>query len=307
MVLAFLTGMSGVMRVRFHGRGGQGMKTASRILGSAAFHAGREVQDSPVYGAERRGAPMMAFTRIASEPILERGAIETPQLVVVADDTLLDDPAASPLTGCDRSATLLLNSTREVGGHAGRTIRDDLTGLALRTTGNVVSLSTALAAGACRLVGLSLEDTLQGIEDELSESLTPERLEQNRALAREVYRLGESWAVIPWPEAEAEMRSAVEANLVEPALDPPVRSTPNVLAPANTPERHTGNWRQFRPVLAKSDCNRCWICFVWCPEAAITLDDNEYPMVDYDVCKGCLLCAHECPTHAFRIEREVRG
>src|SRR5436309_8292611 len=48
-------------RIRFHGRGGQGMKTASRILGSAAFHAGFIVQDSPVYGAERRGAPMAAF------------------------------------------------------------------------------------------------------------------------------------------------------------------------------------------------------------------------------------------------------
>jgi pyruvate ferredoxin oxidoreductase delta subunit len=43
---------------------------------------------------------------------------------------------------------------------------------------------------------------------------------------------------------------------------------------------------------------------VWCPEAAIGLDDQEYPQVNYDVCKGCLLCAHECPTHAFRIERE---
>jgi Pyruvate/2-oxoacid:ferredoxin oxidoreductase delta subunit len=45
---------------------------------------------------------------------------------------------------------------------------------------------------------------------------------------------------------------------------------------------------------------------VSCPEAAIELDDKEYPVVDLDVCKGCLLCVHECPTHAFRIEREVR-
>ena len=54
-----------MLRIRFHGRGGQGMKTASRILGSAAFQAGYVVQDSPVYGAERRGAPMAAFTRMA--------------------------------------------------------------------------------------------------------------------------------------------------------------------------------------------------------------------------------------------------
>jgi pyruvate ferredoxin oxidoreductase gamma subunit len=73
-----------MLRIRFHGRGGQGMKTASRILGSAAFHAGLVVQDSPVYGAERRGAPMAAFTRIARESIHERGAITRPDLIAHA-------------------------------------------------------------------------------------------------------------------------------------------------------------------------------------------------------------------------------
>lgn len=67
-----------MLRIRFHGRGGQGMKTASRIVGSAAFHAGLVVQDSPVYGAERRGAPMSAMTRTAHEPIRERGMIVRP-------------------------------------------------------------------------------------------------------------------------------------------------------------------------------------------------------------------------------------
>jgi pyruvate ferredoxin oxidoreductase gamma subunit len=88
------------------------MKTASRILGSAAFHAGLVVQDSPVYGAERRGAPMAAFTRIAREAILEWGAITRPALVLVADDSLLADPAAQPLAGCDAASTVLVNSTK---------------------------------------------------------------------------------------------------------------------------------------------------------------------------------------------------
>src|SRR5262249_53027607 len=99
-----------MLRIRFHGRGGQGMKTASRVRGSAAFHAGLVVQDSSVYGAERRGAPMAAFTRIARTPIHERGAIARPDLVVVADDSLLADPAAQPLAGCDAARTVLINS-----------------------------------------------------------------------------------------------------------------------------------------------------------------------------------------------------
>ena len=56
-------------RIRFHGRGGQGMKTASRILGTAFFIQGYEVQDAPRYGAERRGAPIFAYVRAAWQPI----------------------------------------------------------------------------------------------------------------------------------------------------------------------------------------------------------------------------------------------
>ncbi|ODS30552.1 MAG: 2-ketoisovalerate ferredoxin reductase subunit gamma/delta [Candidatus Scalindua rubra] len=65
-----------IKRIRFHGRGGQGMKTASRIVSTASFLEGFFVQDCPVYGAERRGAPIMAFTRLSKEPILERGIIK---------------------------------------------------------------------------------------------------------------------------------------------------------------------------------------------------------------------------------------
>ena len=88
-----------MIRVRFHGRGGHGVKTASRILGTAAFRAGYQAQDSPIYGAERRGAPVAAFTRISDEPILERGIIESPEIIVVADETLIHDPAAAVFAG----------------------------------------------------------------------------------------------------------------------------------------------------------------------------------------------------------------
>ena len=61
------------------------MKTASRILGSAFFHAGYEVQDAPHYGAERRGAPVSAYVRADRRPINERGIVRRPDLVVVAE------------------------------------------------------------------------------------------------------------------------------------------------------------------------------------------------------------------------------
>ena len=97
--------------IRFHGRGGQGAKTASRILGTAAFLEGFVAQDSPVYGPERRGAPVSAYTRIAKEPIRERGVIVRPDLVVVADPSLIADTAARVLEGIDE----LIRISREAG------------------------------------------------------------------------------------------------------------------------------------------------------------------------------------------------
>ena len=101
-------------RIRFHGRGGQGMKTASRILGRAFFLAGYEVQDAPRYGAERRGAPIFAYVRAARSPINERGIIQHPDLVVVADDSLIGLPAAGVLAGVtDRAIFLFYSDTDE--------------------------------------------------------------------------------------------------------------------------------------------------------------------------------------------------
>ena len=97
-------------RIRFHGRGGQGVKTASRILGTAFFRQGYEVQDAPRYGAERRGAPIFAYVRAAKRRIDERGIIRRPDLVVVADDSLVAVPAAGVLAGIAPDTLLLINS-----------------------------------------------------------------------------------------------------------------------------------------------------------------------------------------------------
>jgi pyruvate ferredoxin oxidoreductase gamma subunit len=72
--------------------------------------AGFEVQDAPLYGAERRGAPIFAYVRAARYPIQERGIIRRPDLVVVADDTLLAVPAAGVMTGVDEHTVVLIQS-----------------------------------------------------------------------------------------------------------------------------------------------------------------------------------------------------
>lgn len=62
----------------------------------------------------------------------------------------------------------------------------------------------------------------------------------------------------------------------------------------------TGTWRTFRPVLDRERCNKCLFCWIYCPEACITKDLE----IDYDYCKGCGVCAEECPTKAMIMVKE---
>jgi pyruvate ferredoxin oxidoreductase gamma subunit len=294
-----------MLRIRFHGRGGQGMKTASRIVGTAAFHEGHYAQDAPIYGAERRGAPMAAFTKIDDQPILERGLIASPDIVVVADETLLADPQVQPLQRLTAHGTILLNSgsapedLAESYAISARIAVLDGTQLVLTHLGSVAGLSVALGAATCRLAGLGLASTEHAVREELQGLLITSLVEKNLILARLGYE-----QVMIMPEREllgsaTPVSSSLPPQIVAPTYRGALRGTPSIVASANTPLRKTGNWRVWRPVIDYTRCSQCWVCFVSCPEGAIALDDNDNPLIDYDVCKGCLICVEECPTHTI--------
>jgi 2-oxoacid:acceptor oxidoreductase gamma subunit (pyruvate/2-ketoisovalerate family) len=94
--------------VRFHGRGGQGAVVASRVLAEAFFQEGKYVQSFPAFGAERRGAPVAAFTRADTSPIRRRTQIYAPDHVIVLDDTLLD--SAGVMTGLKPMGWVVINT-----------------------------------------------------------------------------------------------------------------------------------------------------------------------------------------------------
>ena len=295
--------------VRFHGRGGQGAKTASRILGTAAFLEGFVAQDSPIYGAERRGAPVAAFTRIAREPIRERGLIARPDLVVIADASLIDDSVARVLDGIDERTAVFVNSPLTVEQLdtqsllSGRLTTLDLTAIALQQLGNRGAISALLGAVAGRLVGLRRESIREAIARELADlGLAASVVERNQAVALQCYD-----AVRTVPVAAAAPQPAASAQLQLPTYEPPTRGTARISAAANSVLRETGGWRTFRPVLLPDKCNGCWLCFTYCPDGVISMNKDDRPVIDYDHCKGCQICVHECPTAALVAEREKEG
>jgi len=293
-----------VYRIRFHGRGGQGMKTAGRILASAFFAEGFEVQDAPRYGAERRGAPLFATVRAAHTPIRERGPIPQPDLVIVADETLLSMVgAAGALGGVGERTVLLLHSAVDA-----ETWRQRL-----QLVGPVVTVPLraeaacrlhfvgALCAGAAaRLVGVVSRDALEGaIALELA-GMAPEVLAANLAQAGEAWDAMADHAHCVREAPDAPAPGARDAGWIDLPFEPAGRSAPDIHGTLTSVEVRTGLWRTLRPVIDLDRCNRChWICGSLCPDAAISADADGTPVIDYDHCKGCLVCVAVCPRDAI--------
>jgi len=97
-----------MIEIRIHGRGGQGAVVASEILAKAVFYEGRYVQSFPAFGVERRGAPVMAFTRIDEKPIRLRTQIYEPDHIMVLDPTLLE--VVDVTAGLKENGWILINS-----------------------------------------------------------------------------------------------------------------------------------------------------------------------------------------------------
>ena len=293
-------------RIRYHGRGGQGMKTASRILGTAFFLEGFEVQDAPRYGAERRGAPIFAYVRASRKPINERGIIRRPDLVIVADDTLVSIPAAGVLSGL-KEWTILFISTTET---------PDVWKKRLNFSGQILKLpevaevedrlelrfvGSACTGAAARLVGVISRDSLEeAVREELT-YLGEGVIQKNLDKALEAYDLMGDHAGAVREAGEISADGYEKPEWVELPFEEARISAPAIHGAATSVEVKTGLWRTMRPVIDYGQCNRCWwVCSTFCPDSAISVDDDGSPQIDYEHCKGCMICVAQCPSHAIQ-------
>lgn len=295
-----------MFRIRLHGRGGQGMKTASCILGDAFFAEGYEVQDAPRYGAERRGAPIFAYVRADRGAINERGIIARPDLVVVADETLVPVPAAGVLQGVRAETVLLINSAESPAKWRERLkiecpvvtlpVRDQTTDRA-----ELPYIGAVCAGAAARLIGIIRRESL---ERAIATELAAHGAE---VVARNVEQaLAAFDALAPHAGLVKEGRIIAAAGHTPPqwielAAESAETAAPDIHATTTSVKAATGLWRVMRPVIDYEHCNKCsWICSTFCPDSAIAVDADHTPRIDYDHCKGCLVCVAVCPPHAIR-------
>ena len=104
--------MGNLIEIRWHGRGGQGAKTASLLLADAAFNTGKFIQGFPEYGPERMGAPITAYNRISTNPIRIHSNIYEPDFVVVVDDSLL--ASVDVTAGLKKEGAIVINTTKGI-------------------------------------------------------------------------------------------------------------------------------------------------------------------------------------------------
>ena len=100
-----------MIEIRWHGRGGQGAKTAALLLADAAFETGLYVQGFPEYGPERMGAPITAYNRLDEKPIRIHSNIYEPDMVVVVDETLIS--AVNVMSGLKPEGKVVVNSNKK--------------------------------------------------------------------------------------------------------------------------------------------------------------------------------------------------
>lgn len=271
-----------MIEIRVHGRGGQGAVTGVRILASAIHIDGKYTQAIPQYGTERRGAPVVAFCRIADERIKERDLVHEPNIVVVLDPLL--GRTVDVTQGLRKGGLALINhpGTYKDAGLAGdfKVATVDATKIALETLGRPIT-NTAILGALAKVTGLvNIESLEEAVRREFPERIVASNV---KAMHRAFEEVSEPMDASNLPKTE-QVRKVSSKPLISYSRD-------------------VADWRVFRPIIDKDACVGCKRCWVYCPETAISMIDGKAD-VNYHYCKGCGICSEECPVGAIKMELE---
>ncbi len=316
--------------VRIHGRGGQGSVTAAELLAIAAFEDGKYSQAFPFFGVERRGAPVTAFTRLGDKKIRLRSQIYEPDYVIVQDATLI--AAVDVTAGLKPGGIVIVNSEKspdDVGLDKRIDVRTiDATGIALEIIGRPIVNTTLIGAFA----GATGEISIESINRSVLARFPGKVGELNVQAAEKAYALmnaskGAQKRVKRTARARREPKSQPEGEKIARGV---------IGKPGTSEATKTGDWRVFYPEFDMEQCIRCGKCLENCPDAAIrervlhgeaaektkkraeelekagkikkaaaNKSHIQY-LLNPEYCKGCGICANECPIKGIKMKLEEK-
>ena len=181
-----------MLEIRWHGRGGQGAVTASKVLADSALAEGKQIQAFPEYGSERQGAPIKAFTRISDHPITVHSQVTNPDMVVVLDPTLL--PIVDVTEGLADDGKLVVNTTKtpaelrgELKVKAIKLYTIDATGIALQNLGKAIP-NTPMIGALIKATGiLKLEGVTEDFRKKFAKKFREDVIEGNVNAINQAY------------------------------------------------------------------------------------------------------------------------
>ena len=293
--------------VRFHGRGGQGAVMAAQTLAEAAVNEGNYAVAFPFFGAERRGAPVLAFTRIDSKKIFSKTQVYNPDCVVVLDDSLLD--TIDVVSGLKPEGIAVINSKERPEdidlGKIINTASVNAISIALEILKAPITNTAILGAFAKATGVVKIESLEESIKRKFGEKLGEKTGERNALAARTAYEktiIGKSRGIKKlearkqWLPTYQEM--PVGGSLIESKTDA------GLIGPGSFIENKVSGWATYRPLRDREKCVMCLLCWFYCPEGTIHRISNKGDlMTNYDYCKGCGVCANECPVDAIKMVR----
>jgi pyruvate ferredoxin oxidoreductase gamma subunit len=173
----------------------------------------------------------------------------------------------------------------------------DLSAIARELIGSAFVSAAAAAVAARSIPAIDIEALNEAVKIEIAEfGLPADIIGRNQAAARRAYAQA---PIVPVSPASTAMEVLETAWQAVPYLGSAQFAGPTIRHRGSAALRATGNWRTERPEIELGKCKRCFLCYLYCPEAAMTLDAENFPHVDYDHCKGCMICFEECPTDAI--------
>jgi len=184
--------MNRITEIRWHGRGGQGAKTASLLLAGAALKEGKYVQAFPEYGPERMGAPMQSFTRISEIPIKLHSHITNPEAVVVLDSTLLD--TVDITEGLPEGGIIVVNTSKtplevkeKLNFNKGKIFTVDATSISLNAFGRNLPNTPMLGALIKVTNLLKIETVIFSIKEKMGKKFASKIVEGNVQALKKAY------------------------------------------------------------------------------------------------------------------------
>jgi len=185
--------MAETTEIRWHGRGGQGTVTAAKVLADACLSGGRHVQAFPEYGPERAGAPLRAYNRVSSHELRMHCPVLEPDIVAIADATLLD--SINVAEGTKENSIFLVNTSKDpkevrekLKAPAGQKVYSvDATRISIECFGRAMPNATMLGA-VCKITGLiTIEHLLEDVKKSFGKKFSQKIIDGNLEATRRGY------------------------------------------------------------------------------------------------------------------------